>query len=134
MPSIEPRTLKTLMNLRVLTMNMYPLLSGSFRFLQLCSGKVRPTKTETSRLYIPWLHPCGITHTHSSHTCFAPKKNITYPLFQHVEGQNKNRRTNGRSPRLPLTKGHPDLLRNPPPSSESSPAGESTMAPPTRFP
>ena len=68
MTSIESRTIKTLMNLRVLTTSKYPF---AFRFIQVPSimfhRKVQPTTTETWRLYIPWLHPCGITHTQQWH-------------------------------------------------------------------
>ena len=121
MTSIESRTLKALMNLRILTMSKYPV---AFRFIQVPSFMFQegPTNKNWNFTVVYTMASSMCNHTHNSHTCFAPKKNIAYQLFQHVEGKNKNGTTNGRSPRLPLTKGHPDLLRNPPPSSESSPA------------
>ena len=49
---IEPMTLKTLMNIQVVNITQYPF---AFRFIQ-----GQPATTETSLLYILWLHPCGI--------------------------------------------------------------------------
>ena len=134
MTSIEPRTLKTLMNLWVLTISTYPLLSGSFRFFQLCSigmSNQQPLKLHGC-IYRSFIHV--ESHTHTTVTlALHRRQNITYPSFQHV-GRAKREDQGVRSPPPALDKG---------PSRSASKSStiiwikscwESTMAPPKRFP